>query len=187
VSSGRMARARPVFDEMTFGPANLGLEEDVVQERAEQALEFFGLDRYRGTHPYRLSLPLRKLVAMAAIYAMRPKVMVLDEPTTGQDHIGMNTVRRLIEKLREEGDTIVLVTHDMVLVAQTADRLLVLCDSELIGDGAPREIFSGDEMMARTNLRPPQITQLSRRIFKPGLPEAALRVSELAEPLAKTL
>ena len=179
--------ATTVYDEMTFGPTNLGLDAEAVRERAEQALEFFDLGKYRTLHPYRLSFPLRKLVAMAAIYSMRPKVLVLDEPTTGQDHIGMKTVRRLIEKLRTEGDTIILVSHDMILVAQTADRLLVLCDSELIGDGPPREIFSADEMMAKTNLQPPQITQLSRRIFRPGLPEAALQVSELAEPLAKAL
>ncbi len=179
--------AKTVAEELAFGPSNLGLDMDVVQERVEQALAFFRLERVRETHPYRLGLPLRKLVAMAAIYAMQPKVFILDEPTTGQDHIGVELVRKLIERLREEGATIVIVSHDMILQAEATDRLVVLWQAEIIGDGTRREVFSDLELMGKTNLHAPQITQLSRRIHRPGLPDTAMTVAELAEPLARTL
>jgi energy-coupling factor transport system ATP-binding protein len=179
--------AKSVTEELVFGPTNLGLEPEAVEERVERAIEFFALERLRNTHPYRLSFPLRKLVAMAAIYAMQPKVFVLDEPTTGQDHVGVSLVHKLIENLRAEDATVVIVSHDMILQAEATDRLVVLWQAEIIGDASPREIFSADELMQRTNLHPPQITQLSRRIHRPGLPETVLRVNELTEPLAQTL
>jgi energy-coupling factor transport system ATP-binding protein len=179
--------AKSVTEELSFGPTNLGLEPEEVKDRVEQAIEFFDLADARDIHPYRLSFPLRKLVAMAAIYAMRPKVFVLDEPTTGQDHIGVSLVQKLIAKLREQGDTVIIVSHDMILQAESTDRLVVLWQAQIIGDALPREIFAADDLMKKTNLHPPQITQLSRRIYKPGLPEAALRVSELVQPLADTL
>ncbi|MCG2769419.1 MAG: ATP-binding cassette domain-containing protein [Chloroflexota bacterium] len=179
--------ANSVTKEISFGPRNLGLEEREVEEQVEQAIDFFDLEDIRDSHPYRLSFPVRKLVTMAAIYAMQPKIFVLDEPTTGQDHIGVRLVHKLIQKLRETGATVIIVSHDMILQAEATDRLVVLWQAEIIGDGSPREIFSDDQLMERTNLHPPQITQLSRRIYRSGLPEAALRVEELAEPLAKTL
>jgi len=179
--------AKSVTEELAFAPTNLGLEPEVVEERVERAFEFFDLGPLRDTHPYRLSFPLRKLVAMAAIYTLEPKVFVLDEPTTGQDHVGVGLVQKLVEKLRTEGATVVIVSHDMILQAESTDRLVVLWQAQIIGDAMPREIFSADELMQKTNLQPPQVTQLSRRIHRSGLPEAALRVSELAQPLASML
>ncbi len=179
--------AKSVREELAFGLTNLGLAEEDVQERVEHAVEFFALERFQGTHPYRLSFPLRKLVAMAAVYAMQPRVFVLDEPTTGQDHIGVHLVHNLIEKLRAQGATIVIVSHDMILQAEATDRLIVLWQAEIIGDGPRQEIFSDVELMEKTNLHAPQITQLSQRIHRPGLPTTALSVEELAGPLAGTL
>lgn len=179
--------AKSVREELAFGLRNLGLEEEAVQQGVKQAVEFFGLERFQDTHPYRLGLPLRKLVATAAVYAMQPKVLILDEPTTGQDHIGASLVRDLVQKLRAAGTTIVMVSHDMILQAETTDRLVVLWQAEIIGDGPPRELFANVELMEKTNLHAPQITQLSRRIHHPGLPTTALSVEELAEPLASIL
>lgn len=156
--------ARTVVDELEFGPRNLGLSEEEISERREQAIEFFGLEAYRDRHPYRIGFPLRKLVGMASIYTMKPKVFILDEPTTGQDNITTRKVYRLIERLREEGATVLCVSHDMILLAEVVDRMLVLRDSELIADASPREVFSNEEIMTSTHLTPPQITQLSLRL-----------------------
>lgn len=156
--------ARTVKDELEFGPRNMDLDEDEIQRRVEQAVEFFGLHQYLEIHPYRISFPLRKLVGMASIYTMRPQVFILDEPTTGQDNITTQTVYRLIKKLRDEGSTVLCVAHDMILLAEVVDRMLVLRDGDLIMDGSPRDVFSNNEIMSSTHLTPPQITTFSLRL-----------------------
>lgn len=179
--------AKTVEEELAFGPINLGLDQEVVRERVERTIEFFGLEGFRTTHPYRLSLPIRKMVAVAAVYAMQPKIFILDEPTTGQDHIGVNMVRRLIDHLRTVGATIVIVSHDMILQAEATDRLIVLWQGEMIGDGSNREVLSDIRLLEKTNLHAPQITQLSQHLNVPSLPKTALSVNELSEPLIEIL
>jgi|SRR5579859_2188338 len=164
--------------ELQFGPNNLGLPPAEVQTRVEEAVAFFDLAALLEQHPYRLAFPLRKLVAMASVYAMGPQVFVLDEPTTGQDHEGFNLVRRLVQRLREQQKTVIIVSHDMALLAEVADRLVAMWAAEVIAVGTPREIFADDDVMRRTKLSPPQITQFSRRRW-PGQPDhLALTVAE---------
>jgi len=156
--------AKTVQEELEFGPRNIGVPEEEVAERREKAIEFFNLQELRLLHPYRISFPLRKLVGMASIYTMRPDVFVLDEPTTGQDNITTHIVYQLIKRLREEGSTIVCVAHDMILLAEVAERMIVLRDSHIIADTTPREVFSNRELMQSTHLTPPQIAQLTLRL-----------------------
>jgi len=179
--------ARTVQDELEFGPRNLGIEEEEIIERREQAIEFFKLQPYRDMHPYRIGFPLRKLVGMASTYTMHPAVFILDEPTTGQDNITTRTVYRLIERLRDEGATVLCVAHDMILLAEVVERMLVLRDSELIADAAPREVFSNYELMHSTHLTPPQITELSVRLRQDGnnLQDIHLSVDEMIEHTKK--
>jgi energy-coupling factor transport system ATP-binding protein len=155
--------ARSVQEELEFGPRNLGVSEEEIKERCENAVEFFGLQELRDKHPYRIGFPLRKLVGMASIYTMRPAVFILDEPTTGQDNVTTQTVYRLIRRLREDGATVICVAHDMILLAEVVDRLIVMRDSLLIADGKPRDIFADHKLLTSTHLMPPQITELSLR------------------------
>lgn len=173
--------ARTVRDELAFGPKNIGLSDEEVDERVVQAVKFFNLEEFLELHPYRISFPLRKLVGMASIYTMRPDVFILDEPTTGQDNITTQTVYRLIHKLRDEGATVLCVAHDMILLAEVVDRMLVLRDSELIMDATPREVFSNYEVMSSTHLTPPQITTLSLRLKERYqlLDQTALSIDEM--------
>jgi energy-coupling factor transport system ATP-binding protein len=180
--------ARTVEAELEFGPRNLGVPEEEIKERREKAIEFFNLQELRNSHPYRIGFPLRKLVGMASIYTMRPAVFILDEPTTGQDNITTRIVYRLIERLRDEGSTVICVAHDMILLAEVVERMLVMRDSLLIADATPREVFSNREMMKSTHLIPPQITELSLRLKAAGkLPEIKLRVSEMVSEMAPRL
>jgi energy-coupling factor transport system ATP-binding protein len=158
--------ARTVQDELEFGPRNLGLSQEEIEARREQAIEFFGLHELRETHPYRIGFPLRKLVGMASIYTMRPDVFILDEPTTGQDNVITRKVYKLIEWLRDEGSTVICVAHDMILLAEVVDRMLVMRDATLIMDATPREVFADEEIMSSTHITPPQITSLSLRLRK---------------------
>jgi energy-coupling factor transport system ATP-binding protein len=181
--------ARTVRDELAFGPRNLDLPEDEVNDRVEKATEFFNLQDMLELHPYRISFPLRKLVGMASIYTMQPAVFILDEPTTGQDNITTQTVYRLIRKLREQGSTVLCVSHDMILLAEVVDRMLVLRDGDLIMDANPREVFSDNGIMSSTHLTPPQITTLSLKLKeKYGVFEqAALSIAEMVNEVQKFL
>jgi len=156
--------AKTVEEELDFGPRNLGVSEEEILERREKAIEFFNLQELRHQHPYRISFPLRKLVGMASIYTMRPDVFILDEPTTGQDNITTRIVYRLINRLRDEGATIVCVAHDMILLAEVVERMVVLRNSLIIADTTPRAVFSNRELMSSTHLTPPQIAELTLRL-----------------------
>jgi energy-coupling factor transport system ATP-binding protein len=175
--------ATTVEEELRFGPRNIGVPEEEIPERVAEAVEFFGLQDVLALHPYRISFPLRKLVGIASIFTMRPRVFILDEPTTGQDHRTTGVINRLIHRLGERGDTVVCVAHDMPLLADVAERLIVMWNAKMIADGTPREIFADREAMERTHLTPPQITQLSLRIpARAGRP-AALSVAELVDDM----
>lgn len=176
--------ASSVEQDLAFGPRNLGVPPDEVDERVEQAISFFGLSAVRHLHPYRISFPMRKLVGIATVYTMRPAIFVLDEPTTGQDHVTTRVVNQLIHRLRDDGATVVCVSHDMPLLAETVDRVLVMWGGQLIADATPREVFADSEVMRRTKLQPPQITQISLRLDRrAGIP-AALTVDELVAELS---
>jgi energy-coupling factor transport system ATP-binding protein len=175
--------ATTVEADLAFGPRNVGLAEDEVQARVERAIEFFGLQHVRDLHPYRISFPMRKLVGIAGIYTMQPAIFVLDEPTTGQDHVTTQVINTLIRRLRDEGATVVCVSHDMPLLADVVDRLLVMWNAHLIADASPREVFSNADVMAQTKLEPPQVTSISMRLGRPP----ALSVDELAQSLAPDL
>jgi len=175
--------ATTVRAELHFGPTNIGLPPEEIETRVQQAVEFFGIGDLLEKHPYRLAFPYRKLVAMASIYTMGPDVFVLDEPTTGQDHSGSNMVRRLVERLREQGKTVIIVSHDMALIAEVTDRVVAMWAAEMIANGTPREIFANDDVMTRTKLQPPQITQLARRLNLGQGQPLPLSVKETADAL----
>lgn len=181
--------ARTVKDELEFGPRNLGLSEEDIEERVEKAAKFFKLEDYLEMHPYRISFPMRKLVGMASIYTMKPDVFIMDEPTTGQDNITTRTVYNLIHRLREEGATVLCVAHDMILLAEVVDRMLVLRDGDLIMDGTPREVFSNNEIMSSTHLTPPQITRLSLGLRErhERFDEIILSVAEMVDVTTKSV
>ncbi|MES2210898.1 MAG: ABC transporter ATP-binding protein [Chloroflexota bacterium] len=156
--------APTVADELAFGPRNIGVPEAEIAERVAEATEFFRLGDILTLHPYRISFPLRKLVGIASIFTMRPKVFILDEPTTGQDHRTTNTINRLIHELVDRGSTVICVAHDMPLLADVSERLIVMWNARLIADGTPREVFADRAVMERTHLAPPQITQFSMQL-----------------------
>lgn len=179
--------AQTVAEELAFGPTNMGLEPSEVEARVRQAAEFFQLESFMESHPYRLGFPLRKQVAMASIYAMNPAVIVLDEPTTGQDHPGTQVVHDLIDRLREQGVTIVVVSHSMPLIAESTDRVVVLWEGALIGDGPPADIFYDDTLLEKTHLQAPQITQLSKKLDGHLQTGAILNVDDMFPPLSDAL
>ncbi len=179
--------ASTVQEDLAFGPRNLGVPEAEIRQRVEAAIGVFGLAAVRGQHPSRIAFPMRKLAAMAAVATMRPGIVVLDEPSTGQDHATIDTILRFVRQLRDEGVTVVCVSHDMPLVADIADRLVVLDHGRVINDGPPRDVFADAGIMARARLEPPPVTMVSLRVQRWGNLPPALRVAELATRLEELL
>lgn len=176
--------ASTVDQELRFGPKNIGMAPAEIDERVAQTAEFFGIAELLDKHPYRLAFPLRKLVAMASIYAMNPATFILDEPTTGQDHGGSIKVARLIERLRQQNKTVIIVSHDMALIAQIADRVIAMWSAEVIASVTPRELFANEGIMQRTKLQRPQITQLAHALRLDRSGSLPMTVGEVADRLA---
>jgi len=179
--------ARTVQAELEFGPRNIGVPEDELAERVAQAIEFFGLADVIDEHPYRVSFPIRKLVGIASIVTMRPSILIFDEPSTGQDHNTTTVINDLMRRLREEGTTVVCVSHDMPLLADVVERVVVMRNAEIIADASPREVFADKALMARTNLQAPQATEIALQTVVPLGGPIALTPQELAADVASRL
>jgi energy-coupling factor transport system ATP-binding protein len=175
--------ARTVEAELQFGPRNIGVPEEEITERVARAVEFFGLKDVLEEHPYRVSFPIRKLVGIASIVTMQPSILILDEPSTGQDHQTTHIINDLMRRLREDGTTVVCVSHDMPLLADVVERVVVMKNTQIIADASPREVFADEPLMARTNLQAPQITQIAMQTVVPLGGPVALTPRELADDI----
>ncbi|MDK2870432.1 MAG: energy-coupling factor transport system ATP-binding protein [Pyrococcus sp.] len=151
-----------VFDEVAFGPRNLGLSEEEVKERVKWALEAVGLKGFEDKNPFKLSGGEKQRLAIACILAMNPKYLVLDEPTTGLDERGVGALKNIIEELRKEGKSFVIVTHDMDLVLEVADKVLLLSNGEVQFYGDVFEFFELD--LKRYKLEEPELVKICRGI-----------------------
>ncbi|HTI30304.1 MAG TPA: ABC transporter ATP-binding protein [Methylomirabilota bacterium] len=146
-----------VRGEVEFGPRNLGLRGSALRSAVERALDEVGLDAEGGTNPYDLGASRRKLLALASVQAMGTAVLVLDEPTTGQDQRGAEIVKRVIANANAAGRTVIAISHDMSFVAETFDRVVVLRGGKVILDGTPASVFAEAswEALRSTYLEPP--------------------------------
>jgi energy-coupling factor transport system ATP-binding protein len=179
--------ARTVQAELEFGPTNIGIEGDELAERVARAVEFFGLKDVIEEHPYRVSFPIRKLVGIASIVTMEPSILILDEPSTGQDHQTTSIINDLMRKLADQGTTVVCVSHDMPLLADVVKRVIVMKDAQIIADASPREVFADKSLMARTNLQAPQVTDIALQTVVPLGGPVALTPAELVDDLVARL
>lgn len=167
--------ADTVFDEVAFGPRNFGVWPQEVRQRVEEALAAVGLAGCEGADPFTLTKGERQRVAVASVLATRPRVIILDEPTTGLDYREQRGMMELIRKLNQDGHTIIVVTHTMWVVAEYAHRVVVMKDGRVMFAGPTREVFSHEEELTRAFLRPPQIVRLGNRLGHPLLTVAEAR------------
>ncbi|HRX59407.1 MAG TPA: ABC transporter ATP-binding protein [Eubacteriales bacterium] len=175
-----------VEEEVAFGPKNMGLSPGEIEERVVQALEAVGLLQYRKEEPYFSGKGERQKIAVASVLAMQPSLIVLDEPTTGLDWRDSQNMMRLIDDIRQTGHTIMIITHNMRLVAEYAERAVVMCHGEIKLDGTPAEVFQHEDTLKESFVSPPQITQLWRAVEAQGAPwlnarQAVPRVKELMQ------
>lgn len=176
--------AQTVEDEIAFGPRNLALSEGEIHERVEEAIALTGLEGFRDEFPPALAKGDRAKVVIASVLAMRPKIVILDEPTTGQDYKGCHQIMQIARRWHEEGRTVLVVTHHMALIAEYTERTIVLYQGEILLDDATAVVFSQPEVLRRTHVTPPQITQLAQALPRElGLPANALTVPQLGDPI----
>lgn len=160
-----------VFKDVAFGPRNLGLEGDELEERVRYGLELMELDykTYKDRSPFNLSGGEKRRVAMAGILAMRPEVVILDEPTAGMDPAGRRRLMGQIERLhREENLTVILVTHNMEEVSRLAERLFVFSKGQLVLQGTPSVVFQSASLIREIGLDLPPLTDLLSRLKECG-------------------
>ena len=173
-----------VREEVGFGPRNLGLSPAEVRERTDEALAAFDLTPLAETPPAVLGYGLRRKVSLAAVFAMRPHILILDEPTTGLDARSTADLMARIDQMHREGHTIILVTHDMRLVTRHCHEVLVMHEGRVLAHGPTREVFCRSEDLARAQLTPPQAALLAQRLQKQGLPCDLLTPDEFVEAYA---
>jgi len=169
-----------VAEEIVFGLKNLGLSPEEIETRLEETLTHFDLQAVRDVFPRFLARGDKQKVCIASIVAMRPRIRLLDEPTTGQDHRDSRQILELASQLNQEGITILLVTHDLINVAQYARRVLVLNNGNVMRDGPTAEIMADFDLLESCHLTPPQVVRLSARLQDLGFP-LALSTDELVE------
>jgi energy-coupling factor transport system ATP-binding protein len=164
--------AGTVAEEVRFGLKNLALPADEIEARSAAVLAQFGLESARDMFPRFLARGDKQKVCIAAIVAMQPQVLLLDEPTTGQDHRDSGQIMELATALNRQGITILLVTHDLGNVARYARRVVEVSDGASVADGATRAVMADQALLERCHLTPPQIVRLSLGLIDQGVPLA---------------
>lgn len=169
-----------VEDEVRFGPRNLGYPEPQVAGMVGQAIDAMGLGAIRNLPPLSLRLSDRRRISIASVIAMDPKVLILDEPTSGLDAAETRTLMESVSRLNREGRTIVLITHDMRLVAEYAQRVVVMASGRVLLDSDVSGAFSDLALLRQSSLEPPPVTLLAHRLSERGVPKDIISPQELA-------
>lgn len=164
-----------VYDEVIFGPLNIGISAGEAEKNTKRALEQVGLESKVHENPYDLSFSERKLVSIASILAMDTRIVLLDEPTIAQDDPGKRLIKALIGKLEREGKLVISILHDMDFVAETFKRTIVFQDGKVRIDSDTKSVFSQTDALRAADLEPPHVTQLSHQL---GYDEAYLTAEQ---------
>lgn len=161
--------APTVREDVAFGPMNLGLDYDEVKRRISESLERVGMSGFEDKTPHHLSGGQQKRVAIAGIIAMKPEIMILDEPTAGLDPEGVDKVLNILNKLNSKGISIVISSHDIEMVNQFANKIYVLYDGEIIASGDKHQIFSDKKLLKKAHLKSPITTEILYKLKENGL------------------
>lgn len=161
--------APTVKEDIAFGPMNLGLSYDEVEKRVEDALKMVGMENYEDKTPHHLSGGQQKRITIAGIIAMKPELMILDEPTAGLDPDGVEKVLNIMNQLNKEGMTLIISSHDIDMISKYADKIFVLYNGEIIESGNKNKIFSDMELLKKAHLRTPITTEILYNLKESGL------------------
>ncbi len=172
-----------VEEEVRFALHNFGFDAEATEKRVNWALNLLDIDRYRKSSPFILSGGERKRVALGSVLAWDPEIVVLDEPTIGQDHGQKERLMHFLMQLRTQGKTTIIVTHDVEFVAECKPRVVLMADGNVIADGPVKAVMTNDNALKRASVSPPEITKVFSKLSSHGIPRDILDVSEAAELL----
>jgi energy-coupling factor transport system ATP-binding protein len=167
-----------VEDEIAFALKNFGFEPDVVEKRVTWALELLSLSQYRKTSPFLLSGGERKRVALASVLAWDPQMLILDEPTIGQDHEQKEKLRQFITQMQTQGKTVVIVTHDVEFVAECNPRVVLMKEGRMVAEGMAKDILTNPQVLAESSIVLPQIAQVFTKLSPLGFPKNVIDIYE---------
>ncbi|HKL13694.1 MAG TPA: energy-coupling factor transporter ATPase [Halanaerobiales bacterium] len=160
-----------IYDDVAFGPRNLNLGKEEVDKRVKVALDLVGLDfdEFKERSPFNLSGGQQRRVAIAGVLAMRPRVLILDEPSAGLDPQGREKLKALLKRLHQSYNiTIILISHRMEEITQLSSRVIVMDHGKIVLNGSPREVFSHKEKLEKLSLELPEITEILFRLRERG-------------------
>jgi energy-coupling factor transport system ATP-binding protein len=172
--------SRTVGQEVAFGPRNLGYPAEKVEALVKDALALTELSDKTETNPYDLSATWRKMVALASIISMDTAIVILDEPTTGQDAGNIARIAKVIRQLRKRGKTVITITHDIDFCAENFERVIAMAQGQVLLDGPARHVLGQEQILATTYVEPPQLTRLGLRL---GLRQTATKPEDFLEIL----
>jgi len=176
-----------VEEEIAFALKNFGFEEAVIEKQVDWALNLLDITKYRKTSPFMLSGGERKRVALASILAWDPQVIILDEPTIGQDYHQKEKLQQFILQLNAQKKTVVVVTHDVEFVAECNPRVILMSQGKILAEGIAEEILTNQNLVAQASIVPPQITQIFLELADLGLPTDVIDVHEATKILLDRL
>ena len=176
-----------VEEEITFALKNFGFKENVIKRRLDWTLNLLGLTQYKKTSPFMLSGGERKRLALASVLAWNPEIVILDEPTIGQDYKQKEKLRQFILQMNVQQKTVIIVTHDVEFVAECNPRILLMKEGKIIADGEARKILTNPELLNRASIVPPQMAQIFIELFDLGLPKDIIDVYEARDILLNVL
>ncbi|MGQ4914068.1 MAG: ABC transporter ATP-binding protein [Candidatus Asgardarchaeia archaeon] len=177
-----------VWDEVTYSLKLMKLPDDEIKRRATEALELTGLINKKDEYPFFLNKGERQLLAISSILAMDPKVIILDEPTTGQDFKSVNRIMNLMDKLHSEKNKIIIViSHNMKIIAEHVKRVIVIHKGKILIDGDTRNVFAKPDVLKEVFIKPPQISLLSYNLQTFGYPPCILTIDEMLSRTLKIL
>ena len=167
-----------VEDEIGFALHNFGFSKEVVEKRVDWALNLLDIERYRSSSPFILSGGERKRVALGSVLAWDPEIVVLDEPTIGQDYAQKERLIHFLMQLRTQGKTTIIVTHDVEFVAECKPRIVLMAQGKIIADGPIKEIITNEDALKKASVAPPEITKIFSLLKDRGFPRDILEVDE---------
>jgi len=169
-----------VEEEIGFALHNFGFKDEVIAKRVDWALNLLDIERYKNSSPFILSGGEKKRVALGSVLAWDPDIVVLDEPTIGQDHAQKERLIHFLMQLRTQGKTTIIVTHDVEFVAECKPRVVLMADGRIIADGPIKEIMTNVEALSKASVSPPEITKVFSKLSRYGCPSDVLDVDEAA-------
>jgi energy-coupling factor transport system ATP-binding protein len=174
-----------VEEEIAFALKNFGFEKETIQKQIAWALNLLSLTQYQKTSPFMLSGGERKRVALASVLAWDPQILILDEPTIGQDHEQKEKLRQFIMQLQTQGKTIVIVTHDVEFVAECNPRVVLMKEGKIVADGEGKDILTNTAALFESSIVLPQIAQIFTQLETFGFPKNVIDIYEAKDLLLR--